>query len=115
MSGFVKSLFKLLQSSKKEETARESSLLFGELRTGLMGNCFRPRHLHYKWLQEGETNATLTAFSCIYLPVLSNGAEAFYREYVAKAKAEVVNPSGSVVSVHTTFLWFLTNAPRNSE
>lgn len=86
MSGFVKSLSKLLQSSKKEETARESSLLFGELRTGLMGNCFRPGHLHCKWLQAGETNATLTAFSCIYLLSSAMGQRLFTGNMLLKPK-----------------------------
>lgn len=78
MSGFVKSLSKLLQSSKKERTARESGLQFGKIRTGLTDNCSRPGHLHWNWLQASETNATLTVFNCIYVPVLSNGGEAFY-------------------------------------
>lgn len=84
------------------------------LRTGLTeepGNCFRPGRLRCKWLQVGETSATLTVFNCIYLPVPSNAAEAFSREQVVEAEAEVVNHIGSVVSVHKPFLWFLTNAP----
>lgn len=77
MSGFVNSLSKLLQGSKKEETARESSLQSGELRTALMDTVAGSR----------QVKQMLPSLILLHLSACpSNGGETFTGNRLLKPK-----------------------------